>query len=572
MKRTLAGLRSRVATDLPLLLAVALSAVPLIALAPVEGISYDGFWHVFIARQDDWGNLWDEIDRNAHPPLFYLLLKGVIAIFGPGPVTYRLIPVAASLGSTWLVGRIVRRILGKGGGRPWLAAGAALAFGTSLSAVSIGLDVRAYALCIFFMLWACRALVDLAAGGFAATEQRDRVLFAVMTTLALLTHYVAALFLLACCAAVGILASIGGEYRRRLLAPGRRLANLATFGVPLAILAVEYRVHFGQRGHLHHVAAFLFDPGRETVTAFLWRTTRALVELFVPALDYPRGASAAFATRPEFPAAAVAILVVVTVAAVGWLGFRPLREAEGRAVAGRIPPLLLAAMSALVVAAALLGRYPYGGWLRHQFFLFPFLLIVLAQALGAVATRFGRLIGGLAVALLPLAALLNAANWASHFRTTAPYTMQNEVEFFDELFPSPEVVYVEQFNIINLFSRHHRQRWRFVGRVSEDGPIDLWRVGEEGREFYVCRDRQHRFHLDLSRDDTYLRMRHCLEATGADRVTVLRTQLRGTTPDFEIGRSEELAARGADLAGLVLEKVVVRGNHVYAAFSRPEVR
>ena len=92
-----------------LFLAVALSAVPLIVLSRAELIGYDAFWHVFVAQQDQWRNFWQEIRLNAHPPLFYLCLKAAIAALGANPIAYRLVPVVAILGSTWLVGRIVQR-------------------------------------------------------------------------------------------------------------------------------------------------------------------------------------------------------------------------------------------------------------------------------------------------------------------------------------------------------------------------------------------------------------------------------------------------------------------------------
>lgn len=549
---------------LPLLFAVALSAVPFLVLAGPEVISYDGWWHVFIARQGDWGNLWDEIHRNAHPPLFYLLLKATIATLGPGAWSYRLISIAATLGSAWLVGRIVDRTSGRIG----LAAVAAFAFGGALSTVSVGLDVRAYALCTFFVLGALLALLRLAESSFSAPDPRDRVLFALLAGLALATHYVAAFFLLGCWAAVAILTLLGREYRRRVLGQARRhwLANLLTFGAPLAVLAIEYAVHVSERGRLHHVPAFLFDPRREGASSFLWRNTRALIELFVPPLDYPRFASTTFVTAPAMPDAVVVILVFLALAGIGWLGCRPLREAGGREVAGRIPALVLAAMTAAIVVAALLGRYPYGGLLRHQYLLFPFLVIVLAQGVGTFARRAGRRVGGVAVGLLAVAALLNATNWAVHFRIVPRYAMQDEVVRFYESFPSPGVVYVEQFNLIHLFAHHHEERWRFVERLEEDVPVDVWRVGDGTRELSVCRDRGP-FHLDLTSRCTYLRMRRCLEATGRERLAVLRTQHHSKIPDWPVEQTEELATRAAGLAGLVAERVVVDGESVYAAFA-----
>lgn len=562
--------RSSRYASLYLSLAVALSAVPLIALSRSELIGYDGFWHVFIARQDDWSNFWDEVRRNAHPPLFYLCLKAAVALFGASPVVYRLVPMVATLGSTWLVGRIVQKTTG----RPWLPAVAAFAFGASLTTVSIGLDVRAYALGTFFMLWACLALLELVGRGFAAPDHRARWVFALTAGLALLTHYAASIFLVGCCVAAAIPALVDRDYRRRLSADVRRrwLPNLLTFGVPLAVLAIEYSAHISswtKRG-FNHLSTFLFDPRREGALEFVWRNTGALYELFVPPLVYRRFTSTLIVTGPSLTGAAVGALVIFSLAAVAWLGCRPARGGGGPAVARRVPPVLLVAMTALVIALALAGRYPYGGPLRHQFFLFPFAVIVAALVVDEVALRTNRRIGALAVGLFALASLANTANWLDHFRITRGYLWQDEIDRFRAAFPAPAAVQVDQFNLIHLFTHHHDRSWRFVRRIEGSGAVDVWRVGDAGdTEFYICRDRG-QWQLDLSAPVTYLRMAGCLEATGAERVVVFRPQQNGTTASWPLAQTEEVVATAAERAGLTPETVTVSGDDVYAAFARPE--
>lgn len=551
-----------------LLLAVALSAVPLIVLARPELIGYDGFWHVFVARQDDWGSLWDEIHRSAHPPLFYLCLKAAVAIFGTAVWVYRLVPILATLGSIWLVGRIVERTAR----HPWLPPAAAFVFGASLTTVSIALDVRAYALATFFMLWACLTLLDLVEQGFAAPRHRARAVFALTASLALLTHYATAFFLLAGLAAAAIPALVDRGYRHRLVIEWRRRwpADLLTFGLPLAVLAIEYAAHIASwsKRRFNHLPAFLFDPAREAAPRFLWRNTRALFELFVPPFDHRPFASTLIVTGPSLTAAVVAILVVGSLAAIIWLGLRPVRRGAGPPIARRVPPIVLAGMTALVVAAALLGHYPYGGPLRHQFFLFPFAVIVLTLVIDEVAARSGRRIGGLVVCLFALGAVLNTANWITHFRITRGYLMQAQVDRFRAAFPAPQAIYLDQFNLIPFFTHHHDRRWRFLRSTTAGDPVDVWRVGGEGPDgFYVCRDRG-QWQLDLSRPVTYRRMLRCLEVTGSDRVAVYRPQQKGTTAAWPAARTAEVVADAAERAGLVVHEAVVAGEDVYASFSR----
>lgn len=556
-------------------LAVALSAVPLILLGRTEGLGYDALWHVFIARQDDPRILWDEVQWTAHPPLFFLCVKAAVALFGTGPLAYRLIPIAGTIASTWLVGRIVH----KATGRRWLPAAAALAFGASLTVVTIGLDVRSYSLATALMLAAFLALLDLAERGLAGPT-RARVVFALAASLGLLTHYGTALFLLSCFAALLALAAIDGEFRRRLATAGRRRwrANLLTFGTPPAVLAGIYAVHITvwSKRSMPHLPPFLFEPGREGALAFVWRNTRALFELFLPPLSYGSPASTRTVAGPGLSGPAAAVLAVALLAAVGWLALRRRRDGGGE-IARRVPPLLLAILTALIVALALLRRYPYGGMLRHQYFLFPLAVIVLALLIDAVARRSRRRIGGLAVALLALAGLLNAANWLSHLQPTRFRPHPHQVRRLHRWFPAPEAVFVDQFSLILLFMHYHERPWTFVRRVRGHGPIEVWRVGAgdppgpDGAGgtggFYVCRD-QGQWLLDLSWPVTYQRMSRCLDATRAERLAVFRPQQWETTASWPVARTRELCVEPARAAGLVPEKVVLHEQDVYATFTR----
>src|SRR5262249_61560254 len=50
-------------------------------------------------------------------------------------------------------------------------------------------------------------------------------------------------------------------------------------------------------------------------------------------------------------------------------------------------PIMLAIMAALTLATALIGRYPFGGPLRHQFFMFPFAILSLVAVLDRIVRR-----------------------------------------------------------------------------------------------------------------------------------------------------------------------------------------
>ena len=81
------------------------AAVPRLLLGASQYIEYDGYWHIFIAQQDNWNRFWLEIYANAHPPLYFLLLKAALRL-GHSLIVYRSISLLTGIGSVALVGWI----------------------------------------------------------------------------------------------------------------------------------------------------------------------------------------------------------------------------------------------------------------------------------------------------------------------------------------------------------------------------------------------------------------------------------------------------------------------------------
>src|SRR6185437_8910368 len=81
------------------LLAIALVClIPRLMFGIVEHIEYDGYWHVWIAHQDNWANFLREYRANAHPPLYFLLQR-LTFLFGRTNLTYRSISLIAGTAS-----------------------------------------------------------------------------------------------------------------------------------------------------------------------------------------------------------------------------------------------------------------------------------------------------------------------------------------------------------------------------------------------------------------------------------------------------------------------------------------
>src|SRR5262249_47368773 len=140
----------RRAAALALAAVLLLTATVLVLIGRREFIGYDSWWPVFIGGQDGWRNFWREVRDNAHPPLFYFLLRLASAWIGPTLLAYRAVSIAATVASTALVASIVRRTTANRA----LAVVAAAAFGLAYGAIMVGLEVRAYALCAAFTLLA----------------------------------------------------------------------------------------------------------------------------------------------------------------------------------------------------------------------------------------------------------------------------------------------------------------------------------------------------------------------------------------------------------------------------------
>ena len=197
--------------SLGLFLAAATAVVPRLVFSRVNPVNYDGYWHIFIAR-----NLPREFAALAHPPLFPILLRGTDAI--------RHFEVLVSLD------------LARGGYRGGLFFGLALqrlcrnratpvlgtlALALSPSAILLSGVVESYMLCLAFLLAAFLAYLALIAPG-SPNLAKARIAFSALGTLALLSHYAAGLFLVAALAAPLALAVLEPRYRDAWVFPRNR--------------------------------------------------------------------------------------------------------------------------------------------------------------------------------------------------------------------------------------------------------------------------------------------------------------------------------------------------------------
>jgi len=528
-----------------LLLVCLLAAIPMVYFGVTYYIEYDGYWHVFIAKQT-WSNLLVEYQATAHPPLFFFLLRGAIGL-GDSRLIYRLVSILSALGAIFVIGRIARDVTGSA----LAAVLAAFVFGLSESAIVISLEVRSYMLCAFFMLLAFENYLKIVSLKPCQSDRAARIGFSVSLCLAILSHYSALFFLMACLTAPLCLAVVNAEYRARLFAFARARwsANLLTILPALAIgLALYWFQGRTFATPLAYLSRFYFDPaGSESRIQFLLRNLQNTFDLFSPVRFEP------------------ALIPLCVFAAIAVYFARSQRDTRDIMASLTIAAFLL--MLGAFMLASLRGRYPFGGGMRHQFLMFPFLVLTAVALLDRLAALIRlRHARAVALALGFLAAGVNAKAAYTRFQNIRNDRATRDVAAFRNLFPHPGAVLLDQFNVVNFFTHYYEWKWRTVARY---GSLYKYAVSKNGNEFTVLRYISI-WNFDFTDASVYLNIRQALDAAQADSIIVFCIDQSGShvplTPDEERAfqrNAQTLAAQ----AGMRLERLVINGVDVFSQFA-----
>ncbi len=534
-----------------LLLAIAaLSLVPRLWLASHLPLSHNGAWHLFASRNFD-----REFARIAHPPLFLLLLKACDAV-SHSLLAYRLVPLLAGAASVYLVGRVLDRL----GCRPASSALGALAAAVSITAVALSCIVEGYTLCVFFVVAAFFFYLDLI-GVDRLPPLRSRIAFSAFACLALLSEYVAGLFLVACAAAPLLAAGIDREYRRklRLALPRRLAADLLTLLPPAAVgLALYALLAKRWATSLSGLPLFYFRPGTETAADFLVRNAGHLVNLFSPFPQVRYGAI----TLGAF------LVFVVAVPVAG-------RRSEKGAPDRLFPALVLAALLGAGAAAGLLGRYPFGGTPRHQVLLLFFALLAGFVAFDGLLQRAGAR-GRRAMVLACAAAMAwNAMASRERIRDIGRDEPLNaRAGIFEKNLIGTPIVHLDLMNFIGFFMDFHAWNSRYAGRVSDNPLVERYEFSRDGRTITVL---AHRWIwvMDFRKPGLYWELRASVGKCGSacDTVFCVYRNLydRPRTPLPEVDRRQlrvEIPAL-ASAAGLKAGAVRLTDDFVEAEVCAP---
>lgn len=195
-------------------------------LNPDEGIYYSVLTH------SDFSDFWREVASNAHPPLFYLILR-FLALFSWDFLWFRAFSVACGLAAVVALAAVARELGGRGvrGTVAGIATGLLVAFAPG--AVELSQVIRPYMLQLALLGGALFSLLRY----LRSARARDLVAWVILITLALLTHYSSVLAL----GAFGLMVLHDGFWGGVRRIAWRRLA--AAYFVPALVLAVLYLTH-----------------------------------------------------------------------------------------------------------------------------------------------------------------------------------------------------------------------------------------------------------------------------------------------------------------------------------------
>jgi hypothetical protein len=329
-------------------------------LNPDEGIYYSTL------TRDSFGAFWAEVAANAHPPLFYLLLRGLGALTWDF-VWLRAVSVLFGCGAIWAFWLVGRELGGRGRGG---VVGGLLAAGLlaiNAEAIALSQVMRPYMMLLALLAGALFHLLRYRSD----PSTRRLVLYSAFIVSALLIHYSAALAEACFCVIVGYYAIT----KAIEAGPWRRLALAQV--APVLVFAGLYAWHLATTIDSALIGDALGANG--WLSQWLVRSPR---EAWYSFATYQ-----VFHLPPGFRGRAALLLLV----ALGWA----LRE--DRLVASVTGTALLAAL-----AASALGLYPFGPS-RHDTWLVVFTLPALGWLAGRVVERgprAGRISAAVLVAAL----------------------------------------------------------------------------------------------------------------------------------------------------------------------------
>jgi hypothetical protein len=330
-------------------------------------------------------------------------------------------------------------------------------------------SVESYTLCIFFILASFHGYLDLVS---VDPPRRSRIAFAAFSSLAILSHYLAGLYLAACViglVAVALIRRASGQAAGT--APFRRwTADLLTM-LPAASIGAAFYLSLVKPWLVWNRITFsllYFRPGEEKIWNFWIRGLRDTFNLFAP-VALPRA-------RYALPLLAIFLTAVIWAPATD-------RRLSARSEARIMPALFLCVLLALGMGLGALGRYPFGGHVRHQFLLFLFALlagfVAVDRLVRAVPRRARAVLIAAGVGVIALNSVLQRQRIFTPDYRTQPLVAKKGI--FERSLSGLRTVHIDQFNLIGMVMDYYGWNWRFAGPDPSGPWIERYELTRDGQ-------------------------------------------------------------------------------------------
>jgi hypothetical protein len=388
-----------VCTTLVVSVAYATLHVVLWGMAPNYG--FDENWHTVFATLTPAWRAFLTMSDDPHPFLYYLLLRPLLH-FGSDPIFPRLLSIVPTLLTIPLWYHLLRKFRVSTG----VAVVATLVLATSYPFLDMSVMVRSYSLTVFLLLAALWFWVDMLPGNTGRPSRWSAVASLSLFGIAFLCLYAAGFVTTAIITATLLTLLANKPLRAQILDAWRRHGGwpewllfffLHLVGVAWFILGIRNAGDAQVPGHVQDlviadgqgIGDFLATGLRQELNLFLSLPTDAL---WIVDIAWP----------------------MILILAIG-LFMRSLHRGNAVAAVIAITPILLTGILAVL---GLVRHYPFGGELRHQYVLFPFLLLLLTLALDVVWRHIGSLIARGLLGTLLVALALSLSFKTLSLRTT----------------------------------------------------------------------------------------------------------------------------------------------------------
>ncbi len=329
---------------------------------------FDESWHTAMAYMSPLWLAMLTASQDTHPFLPYLLIRPLFRL-GVDPFVPRLwsiVPAILSLPLWYLLLRKLRI-------NTSVALTTTVVLALSFAFQHVGVMTRSYSLTAFLMLAGLWFWSNLLPGTDGQASRRSTVMALGLFSAAFWCLYAAGFATAAIIGATVIIGLAGGKTGRQALAELRRnsgwpewllFALAHALGVAWFLLGRSHEANLGLLPG--HVSQWVMAEGQAPLD-YVITGLRQEMALLTPLIGKGK--------------LTLDVGLGLLLAVIAWLSLHYARRGQVMQAVLALTPLLLTAVLALL---GVIGRYPFGGELRHQYILLPFLLLLLPLGLNAI--------------------------------------------------------------------------------------------------------------------------------------------------------------------------------------------